>query len=159
MESRLEVATIEANCDPLNGYRLHWTVSRNQLEFVLQDIEVFSSPPFVATAQYQDKMLPVVNLEKHFGIPQKKSDRPFKYLVFRAANPEKGLVRLLIETTTAVKLQKVEQGLAVSVGTLALPKNTMDILGSYLLSPEELAIVPDIAGISRSLKLRGDCPL
>ena len=74
----------------------------------------------------------------------------------RAAGGDHGLVRMIIETPVPVKLQKVEQGLAASFGRLALPKNNMDILGVYSLSATELAIVPDIGGISRSLKLRGD---
>ena len=156
METRLEVATIQANCDPLNGYDLYWTVSRSQLEFILQNIEVFRAPPFAATAQYQEKMLPVVSLEKHFGLVEKKSGKSTKYPVLRAAGANRGLVRLIIETPVSVKLQKVEQGLAAAFGGLALPKNNMDILGVYSLSANELAIVPDIGGISRSLKLRGD---
>ena len=155
METRLEVATIQANCDPLNGYDLYWAVSRSQLEFILQNIEVFRAPPFAATAQYQEKMLPVVSLEKHFGLVEKKSGKSAKYLVLRAAGANHGLVRLIIETPVPVKLQKVEQGLAASFGGLALPKNNVDILGVYSLSANELAIVPDIGCINRSLKLRG----
>lgn len=156
METRLEVATIQANCDPLNGYDLYWTLSRSQLEFILQNIEVFRAPPHAATAQYQEKMLPVVSLEKHFGLVEKKSAKPARYLVVRGAGGDHGLVRMIVETPVPVKLQKVEQGLAASFGRLALPKNNMDILGVYSLSARELAIVPDIGGISRSLKLRGD---
>lgn len=156
METRLEVATVQANCDPLNGYDLYWTLSRNQLEFILQNIEVFRAPPFAATAQYREMMLPVVSLEKHFGLDERQSSKTAKYLVFRAAGSDHGLVRMIIETPVPLKLQKVEPGLYASFGRLALPKNNMDILGVYSLSATELAIVPDIGGISRSLKLRGD---
>ncbi len=153
---KLEVATIRANCDQVNGYELYWAVSRNQLEFVLKNIEVFHSPPFVDTAQYREQLLPVVSLEKHFGLAGKESAKSPKYLVLRTANANQDLVRLMIETPVGVKLQKVEQGLFASFGTLTLPKNNMDVLGVYSLSERGLAIVPDIAGISRSLKVRGD---
>lgn len=159
METRLEVAIIQASCDPVNDYRLYWTVSRNQLEFILQNIEVFHSPPFVDTAQYQEKMLPVISLEGHFGLVEERLGKTPKYLVVRAVNANQGLVRLIIETQVAVKLQKVEQGLIAPFGGLAMPRNNMDILGVFALSEKELAIVPDIAGISRSLKVRGDYTL
>ncbi len=70
METKLEVATIKANTPPLGGLELYWLLSRNQLEFILQDITVIQSPLQVATAQYQDVMLPVINLEKHFGLQE-----------------------------------------------------------------------------------------
>lgn len=155
MEIKLEVATIQANCEPLNGYELYWLVSRSQLEIILQNIEVFRSPPFVATAQYQEVVLPVISLEKHFGLSEKKVEKSMKYLILRAANADQALVRLIAETPFPPKIQKLEKGVT-TFGALALPKNNVDILGIYSMSPTVLAIVPDVAGISRSLKLRGD---
>lgn len=155
MEMKLEVATVRANCDPLNGYELYWLVSRNQLEIILQNIEVFHSPPFVATVQYREVMLPVISLEKHFGLAARKVEKSMKYLILRAANADQALVRLIVETPFSPKIQKPEKGFT-AFGALALPKNSVDILGIYSLSATALAIVPDIAGISRSLKLRGD---
>jgi chemotaxis signal transduction protein len=155
MEIKLEVATIQANCEILNGYQLYWLVSRNQLEFILQHLEVFRSPSFTATAQYQEVMLPVINLEKHFGLTEKSPGKSSKYLVLRAADANQALIRLIVETPSSPKIQKLEKD-SVSSAALALPKNNVDILGIYSLSESALAIVPDIAGISRSLKLRGD---
>lgn len=155
MEIKLEVATMQANCEILDGYQLYWLVSRNQLEFILQHLEVFRSPPFAATAQYQEVMLPVISLEKHFGLTEKSSGKSSKYLVLRAADANQALIRLIVETPSSPKIQKLEKD-STSFTALALPKNNVDILGIYSLSESALAIVPDIAGISRSLKLRGD---
>lgn len=155
MEIKLEVATIQANCELQNGYRLYWLISRNQLEFILQHLEVFRSPPFAATAQYQEVMLPVISLEKHFGLVEENSGKSSKYLVVRAADANQKLIRLIVETPSSPKMQKLEMGFA-AFGAFALPKNNVDIFGIYSLSESALAIVPDIAGISRSLKLRGD---
>ena len=155
MEIKLEVATIQANCDPLNGFELYWLVSRSQLEIILQNIEVFRSPPFVATAEYQEVILPVIGLEKHFGLAENKLEKSMKYLILRAADANHALVRLIVETPFPPKIQKLEKGIT-TFGALALPKNNVDILGIYSLSATALAIVPDLAGISRSLKLRGD---
>lgn len=155
MEKRLEVATIQADCDILNGYELSWFVSRSQLEFIMQNVEVIHSPPFVATARYQEKMLPVLNLEDHFGLAGKYSAKAKKYLVLKAANSNHEMSRLIIETPFLVKIQKLEKGFA-ACDALVLPKNNGDILGVYSLSATALAIVPDIAGIAHSLKLHED---
>ena len=155
MEIKLEVATIQANCEPLGGYNLYWLVSRSQVEFILQNIEVFHSPPFVATAQYQEMMLPVVSLEKHYGLSEKKLARSHKYMVLRAANANQMLVKLIAETPFSPKMQKLETD-STSLGAIVLPKNNVDVLGIYSLSENMAAVVPDIAGIIRSLKLRGD---
>ncbi|MBU1564776.1 MAG: chemotaxis protein CheW [Proteobacteria bacterium] len=154
METKLEVATIKANTPPLGGLELYWLLSRNQLEFILQDITITQSSLQVATAQYQEAMLPVINLEKHFGLPETGLRRSPKYLVIRAATAEKSLVKVIIETPQAVKMQHLEMGRDAS-RLLALPRNNSDLLGVYAMSDGSLGIVPDIAGISGSLQWRG----
>lgn len=154
METKLEIASIKANTPPLGGLELYWLLSRNQLEFILQDITVVQSPLQITTVQYQEAMLPVVNLEKHFGLPETELRRSPKYLVIRASTAEKELVKVIIETPQAVKMQQLEMGLAAS-RLLALPRNSSDLLGVYSMRDGSLGIVPDIAGISRSLKWRG----
>ncbi len=154
METKLEVATIKANTPPLGGLELYWLLSRNQLEFILQDITVIQSPLQIATAQYQEAMLPVINLEKHFGLSEIELRRTPKYLVIRATTTEKALIKVIIETPQAVKMQQLETGLAAS-RLLALPRNSIDLLGVYAMSDGSLGIVPDIAGINRSLQWRG----
>ncbi len=154
METKLEVATIKANTPPLGGLELYWLLSRNQLEFILQDIKVIHSPLQIATAPYQEAMLPVINLEKHFGLPEIGLRRSLKYLVIRAATPEKALIKVIIETPQAVKMQQLEIGLVAS-RLMALPRNSIDLLGVYAMSDGSLGIVPDITGINRSLQWRG----
>jgi hypothetical protein len=155
METKLEVATIKANTPPFQGLELYWLLSRNQLEFILQDITVFQSPPLVATAQYQEAMLPVINLEQHFGLPESERRRLVKYLVIRAVTAEKALVKVIIETPHPLKMQELETGFAGGARLLSLPRNSTDLLGIYTMPDGCLGIVPDIAGISQSLKWRG----
>jgi hypothetical protein len=154
METKLEVATIKANTPPLGGQELYWLLSRSQLEFILQDVKVYHLPPLPATAQYQEVMLPVINLEHHFGLPEGGPGRSVKYLVIRAATTGKALVKVIIQTPSVVRIQHLESEVVAS-RLLALPRNSSDLLGVYALSDGSLGIVPDIAGIYGSLKLRG----
>jgi hypothetical protein len=158
METKLEVAIIKANTSPLGGLELSWLLSRNQLEFVLQDIKVLHSPPLVDTAQYQEETLPVINLEQHFGLQEMGQSRSLKYLVVRAVTAERTLVKVIVQTPHSLRILQLETGLVAS-RLVALPRNSSDLLGIYSMPDGSLGIVPDIAGISRSLKWRGSLPL
>ena len=151
METKLEVAVIQANTPLHGGFPLYWLLSRNQLEFILQDLTVFQSPPMIATAQYQEAMLPVLNLEEHFGFPEIASERSVKYLVVRAVTAEKALVKAIIRTPQALKMQKMETEFPPS-RLLSLPRNSQHLLGSYAMPDSGLGLVPDIAAICNSLK-------
>lgn len=157
MDTRLEICTIKANTPLLGGLELYWLLSRNQLEFILQDITVIKASPQVATAQYQGATLPVINLEKHFGLPESELRRSLKYLVVRAVAGEKDLVKVIIETPQALKVQHLETGFAAS-RQLVLPQNSNDLLGSFAMTDGSLGIFPDLASISRSRQLRASQP-
>ncbi|MDK9706943.1 MAG: hypothetical protein OEL83_07810 [Desulforhopalus sp.] len=158
METKLELAAVKANAPPLGGLVLYWLFSRNQLEFVLQDIAVVHSPPLADMAQYQETMLPVINLERHFGLQEQGTSRSTKYLVIRAVTAEKTLVKVIVLAPNSLKIQELRTGYAGS-RPLSLPRNTNDILGSYSLPEGGLGIVPDIASICSHLRLRGSQPL
>jgi hypothetical protein len=151
METKPEVAMIKANTSPIGGLELYWLLSRNQLEFILQDIKVFHSPPLVPTAQYQEVMLPVINLEEYFGLPETVPGRSLKYLVIRALTGEKSLVRVIIRTIHPLKLQKLEAGFG-AVRQVSLPRNSNHLLGIFVLANGGLGVVPDVAGISLALR-------
>ena len=155
METKLEVATIKANTPLLGGLELYWLLSRNQLEFILQDITVIKSSSLLATAQYQDANLPVINLEQHFGLPETGLRRSTKYLVVRAVTAGKELVKVIIETPHALKIQQLETGFAAS-RQISLPRNGNELLGSFAMPDGSLGIFPDVACISRSLNWRGN---
>ena len=151
METKLEVAVIEANTPLYGGFPLYWLLSRNQLEFILQDVTVFQAPSLIATAQYQEAMLPVINLEEYFGFPQAAFERSVKYLVVRAVTADKALLKVIIRTPHALKMQKLETGFAPSQ-LLSMPRNSHHLLGIYAMPDSGLGLVPDIAGICYSLK-------
>jgi hypothetical protein len=155
MEIKLEIATIKANTPPFGGVDLCWLFSRNQLEFILQDITVFQSSPLVTTAEYQETILPVINLEQHFGLPEIRQGRLFKYLVVRAVAAEKTLAKVIIKTPQALKIQQLENIFTASK-TLSLPRNNTDQMGTFSMPDGSIGIFPDFAGISRALNWRED---
>jgi hypothetical protein len=142
MKKQLEIATIKANNVTFQGCELYWIFSRNQLEFLFKELEIFSSPSLVATAKYQEVMLPVINLEK--------------YVVVRSVNEQQELVKLIIQTPQALKIQALETGFMSLQSSPTLPKNNQDVLGIYSLAADKIGIVPDFVGMSRSIQLRGN---
>ncbi|MFH0785792.1 MAG: hypothetical protein V2B20_28115 [Pseudomonadota bacterium] len=155
MQTKLEVATIKANTPPLGELQVYWILSRNQLEFILQDITVVRSPQRIAMAPYLDILIPVINLEQHFGLRETERRKSVKYLVIRAVTSGKSLVKVIIETAHVLKMQTLETGFAAASPLLSLPKNNDDHLGMYSMPDGSIGIVPDVAGITRSLK-RGE---
>ncbi|MGB3211155.1 MAG: chemotaxis protein CheW [Desulforhopalus sp.] len=155
MKKQLEIAIVKANSATLEGCELYWLLSRSQLEFLFKEVEIFSSPPFVATAQYRETMLPVVSLEKYYGLEEKIVNGPHKYIVVRSVNEKNEMVKLIVQTVQTLKIHKLETGFA-SLSSPILPKNSEDILGIYSLANGKLGIVPDFVGLSRSLHWRGN---
>lgn len=155
MKKQLEIATIKVNSTIFQGCELYWLLSRNQLEFLFKEVEIFSSSPFVATAKYKDAMLPVINLEKYFGLEGKDENGPPKYLVVRSVNEKKELVKLIIQTSHTLRINKLDSEFQ-SLQSPVLPKNSKDILGMYSLATGQIGVVPDFVGMSQSLQLRGN---
>jgi hypothetical protein len=155
MKKQLEIATIKANSANFQGCELYWILSRNQLEFLFKEIEIFSSPPFVATAKYKEAMLPVINLEKYYGLEEKDLSGASKYLVIRSVNEEKELVKFIVQTSQTLKIHKLESEFE-SLQFPTLPQNSKDVLGMYSLATGKVGVVPNFVGMSRSLQLRGN---
>lgn len=153
MKKQLEVALVKANSPAFHGLEFHWLFSRNQLEFLLREVEIFLSPPLVATAKYQETMLPVVNLEQHYGLAEKDQSGSPKYLVIRSADEKKELIKLIVQTSQTLKIQKLESEWKPSQETV-LPKHSEHVLGMYFLAADKLAVVPDFIAMSRSLQWR-----
>jgi hypothetical protein len=155
MKKQLEIATIKANSASFQGCELYWLISRNQLEFLFKELEVCSSPPYAAAAKYQEIMLPVINLEKYYGLAEQKQHGPSKYLVVKSVNDQKELVKVIVETPQPLKIQKLAAG-PESLPAPELPKNSENVLGMYGFAEGKLGIVPDFAEMSRSLQLKGN---
>ncbi len=148
---KLEVAMIKANSKPLAGFELYWLLSMSQVEFIFQEMRVMRASSGIAAAQYQDALLPVISLEEYYGLPASGPGRPLKYLVVRSVNDDNALVGLILQTPCILKIGQLQAAVAFPE-QLSLPDNGGDILGIYFLSNRTLGIVPDLAGISGSLR-------
>ena len=156
MKKKLEIAIIKSNSTPIQKYQLYWLLSRNQLEFLFKEVEIFSSPPFIATAKYQEVMLPVINLEKYYGLEEEKDEnRLSKYLVVRSVNENKEMVKLIVQMHQTLKIHKLEKEFKPLQST-PLPQNSEDVLGMFALATGKIGVVPDFIRMSRSLQLRGN---
>lgn len=153
MKKQHEIATIKANSATFEGWEIFWILSKNQLEFLFKEIEIFSPPSLFASAKYQEVMLPVINLEKYYGLVEKDVAKLPKYLVVRSVNEKKELVKVIIQTQQTYKIQTLGTGVN-SLQSPMLPQNSNDVLGMYFLATGKLGIVPDFAQMSRSIQLR-----
>jgi hypothetical protein len=151
MKKQLEIATIKANTTTFLGGELFWILSRNQLEFLFKEIEISSSPSFAAKAEYQGVMLPVISLEKHYGLKEIDQDSSLKYLVVRSVNEKKELEKNIVQTPRTLKIQTLE-GFS-SLQAPALPQNSENVLGMYSFEAGKIGIVPDFTRIIHSLQL------
>lgn len=154
METKLEIAIIQANTPTGKEGRFFWLLSRHQLEFILKDVKVFQSPTLAAAARYKEIILPVISLEEHFGMVVEATQRTLKYLVVCAATDEKTVARLIVATPHGVRLDKLEPGFGVA-SDLMVPRNDGDLLGRYTLPTGGVGLVPDITAITQSLQRRG----
>ncbi len=66
-------------------------------------------------------------------------------------NDDNVLVRLILQTPCILKIDQLQSAVAFPEH-FSLPDNGGDILGIYFLSDRTLGIVPDLAGISDSVK-------
>lgn len=151
-----EVVALRANSPPFQGCELSWLFSRSQLEFILRDIEIIETPPFFSTAHYHEEILPVVGLERHYGLEETERAGNLKHLVLRAAQAPRKLVKLIVSTPENVQIQRLDATGTVALQPLPLPKNGTDVLGTYSLSIGRIGIVPDIVAIRHCLEWRGD---
>ena len=151
METKLEVVIIQANIPFKGDGGVYWLLSRSQLEFILTEVAVFSTATFAAAGQYRDTTLPVISLERHFGLSSTMASRSPKYLVLRAGDANGAVIRLIAATPQSLRLEKLSPGLGRARG-VTLPKHSDDLLASYVLPGNIVALVPDIAAIGRSLQ-------
>lgn len=144
-----EVAMIQANCAPVDGWQIHWLISRKQIEYLLTDIVALppnAIQPHLPRAQYLEQSLPVITLEQHFGIPQLERHTSYRYLVTKFSAPESGMMRAILQIYHPVRMRKLIFNSVPSTST-ATSKNERHILGAYTLPDNQLVIIPDIFGI------------
>lgn len=154
MENTQKIIVVKTNAVSASGSRLFWMFSRNQLELVLKDFEstpVDSGQQYCqATTRWQEETLPVVCLEKYFGIIKTIGASPTKHLILKGARKEKDGVKL---ANIAIPIfTDVQTGPLTVQGRCLnprfLPANSSAVLGAYELTGRRIVVVPDIYKIA-----------
>lgn len=148
MVKQLELATVKAGCHPLEGFEIYWLFSRNQVDFVFQELDLVKAEGAHDRAEFQGGMLPVVWLENYFGLQRVRGNKEPKYVVISGVSTDGELKRVIFPAPHSLKLHKLDSELK-PVPSFVLPEKSDDILGVYSLSGSKLAIVPDIGKIAR----------
>ncbi len=147
MAKLLELATVKANSHPHDGFEIYWLFSRNQVEFVFQELELVKTEGGLDRAEFQGGMLPVFWLENYFGLRRVQGKEETKYVVVSGVSIDGGLARIIIPAPYSLKLHKLKTELT-PVSSFVLPRNSDDILGIYSLSSSRIVVVPDIGKIA-----------
>jgi hypothetical protein len=93
MENTRKIIVVKTNAVTSAGSRLFWMFSRTQLDLVLKELEctpVASGEALCeATTSWQDDTLPVVCLEKYFGIFKAIGSSPTRHLILKGPSTAK----------------------------------------------------------------------
>ena len=134
---------------------LYWMFSRKQLEMVLREIEPAPVLPAAegfceAAIAWQEEILPVVCLEKYFGLAEETQAPPGRHLVLKAAaqqGDEVSVSMIVLPVYTDLQMGSVSGG-GKPVAPDFLKINAGDILGAFELAAGKIAILPDICRIA-----------
>ncbi len=154
MAKENEVIMIQANTPPTEGGVVYWLLSKNQMEYILQDIALVpggSTTTPIARAQYQEEVLPVLSLEKYFGLRESGGSGTYRYLVAKTAADTGGIARIIIRTAHQIRVRKLTFAASPVASTFA--ENNEDVLGAFSHDDTDLLIVPDIAAIRKKITI------
>lgn len=159
MDNDRKIIVIKSNSSLGGDNRLFWLFSKNQLELVLKEIERISLAPAngfcEATITWQDDILPVVSLEKYFGIPEASLASPAKHLILKGAfheGQEVQLSMIAIPIFADLKMGSLNFT-GKSISPEILKSNSTDILGAYELAGRKIVVIPDICKIASRSRL------
>ncbi len=144
-----EVALVMANSAPIDGWQLYWLISKSQIEYMLTDIAALPPSlehPELEKAQYQEEVLHVLSLEKHYGLIEEPTKTMQRYIVTKSPTSDQKMVKAILRLSHPVRVRKLNFN-ALRADQTYLQANANDILGAYTLDDNQLVIIPDIATI------------
>lgn len=152
VEKTSEIALIEANCEPIDGWQIYWILSKTQIEYMLTDIATLPlnhNQTGLLKAQYQDEVLYVLNLESYYGLSALSSSTSDRYLVTKYPASDNRLIRAILKLSNPVRLRKIDTDTQNSEVAI-LKSNADQILGAFELQEKQIGIIPDIEAILTS---------
>lgn len=146
-----EVALVRAECGIEENQDIYWLFSRAQVEFVLKELDLVETSDGMVMSRYQEMVLPVLSLEKHFALSESDSVEDKKFLVLRSVDQNKKLHRVIVHSRFSPQFMKLNRSFEAAVG-FSTPENSDHILGAYNLSGDKIGVVPDVASICLNLR-------
>lgn len=145
-----EVAIVLANAPLPDGRRVHWMLSRKQVVYILREIQEKSPAggnSLFPIAPYLEELLPVINLEKYYGLKTSGEEtRTGHYVVTRATRADGTIGKSILQMSHPVRIRKLNFT-AVPVEEIGLPENSEDTLGFFMVDDSDLVVIPDISVI------------
>lgn len=154
MQEEREVAVVGANTSPLGTVHIYWLFSRSQIEFILTEIETLptTNENEPARARYIDEALPLINLEKYFGLGDQLQTPIDKYIVTKTTDPNGELIKIIVPAAHPVRMKKLSFATTPAPGS-ALKKNEEHILGAFFQDNDTLLVVPDLQTIVKNMSI------
>lgn len=149
LQTSPEIAIIMANTPPIDRWNIYWLISKRQVEYILTDVVMHppsAEHPNLQRAQYQEEILPIVSLEKHFGLEESLTVSSYRYIVTKSPTPDGKLAKAILRFSHPIRVRKLDFNSAPAQHT-GLRENVDHILGAFTLPDNQLVIIPDIPAI------------
>ncbi len=148
-----EIALLQIDQVSNNTNKAFWVFSRQQIEFILSDITPIpskSGQESPGDIPYQNKLLPVLDLEKHFALKSNATGINDKYIVIKIPTNSGTIQRLAIRSMYPLRMRPLDFSTRETIPD-SLRKNKEDILGAFTDKEGALYILPDIPAILEKL--------
>lgn len=145
-----EIALVRAVGPGEQEKEIFWIFSRAQIEFVLKELDHFSSSTGKVMARYQEMTLPVLSLEENYGILDSEGAASSKYLVIRSVDAEGKIRRMIVGSSASPQFSLLDTDFS-PLPDFSLPANSGQILGAYSLGGDKVGVVPDVINICQAL--------
>lgn len=155
MAKKSEIIVIPIDASAAQGWNVFWALSKAQVDIILHEITEVSlgkqNEFHMTSAEWQEKILPVVSLENYFGLSQPALPSNGKYVVAKSVDGNGQVIRLMVYAAGNIRMQSVDFSCFPATANV-LPKRRQDVLGVYSLQGKNVLIVPDLVKIFESLK-------
>jgi hypothetical protein len=147
IQKQPEIAMFMANTVTVEGWNIYWVLSKIQIEYILHDVMTLppnQEQPQQERVQYMEESLPLLSLEKYYGLEELPTRPTYGYIVAKIPMGTDRMQKVVLHTNNPVRIRKLTFN-AVQAQYTGLPENSEDILGAFSLPENQLLIVPDIA--------------
>ncbi len=152
MATSQEIALLQI--DQISNQEAYWVFSKQQIEFIISDFSPHPSTlgsAFSGEVSFQDKLLPIIHLEKHFALETKVTNIAEKYIILKAPTNTETLLHIAIRAIYPLRIRSLNFSTMVAMHS-GLSQNGADILGAFLDDHNTLYIVPNINTIFEKMK-------